>query len=209
MSLETTIAALVTAANNLTAAVNGKISAINATMATALAQFDEWRNQKDLEGDVNGFGTIRRNIFQGFVQSTQKNANTGLVPGSAGDLPTIDLGSQEKVYLHLKTPLNINKHTEMFWFNIKGYNYGGAAIVEETIVGYCYAPSRGLLNKSAFGSFSPDSYVDSSGNVILRMLFPSIYFTTLRIDTMKVGNGRLFNVKDLVARFSLSSTVEF
>jgi hypothetical protein len=53
VSLETTIASLVTAANNLTTSVNGKIGSINATMAGALSQFNEWRSLKDVEGDPN------------------------------------------------------------------------------------------------------------------------------------------------------------
>jgi hypothetical protein len=208
MSLESTIAALVTAANNLTTAVNGKITAINTTMATALAQFNEWRNQKDLEGTVNGYGTIRRNILQGFINSSLRDQNGVLYP-AYGDLKGVDLGTNLNVYLHIKTPLNINTNAEMFWFNIKGYNYGGAAIIEETIVGYSYAPTRSLQNKASFGNFTPDSYADSAGNVILRLKFPNVYYTTLRIDTMKVGNGRLFNVGDLVPVFSLSEKVEF
>lgn len=209
MSLETTIAALVTAANNLTAAVNGKIASINDTMKAALAQFEEWRNQKDLEGAPNGFGTIRRNILQGHIYTTIREPNGNIV-GSVGDLPTADLGSQENVYVHFKTPLNINGvNSEMFWFNIKGYNYGGSAIIEETIVGYCYTPTRSLINKGSFGNFSPDSYVDANGNIVLRLKIPFIYYTTLRIDTMRVGNGRLFNVGDLVAKLSLAQTVNF
>lgn len=207
MSLETQIAALVTAANNLTAAVNGKIGAIDARMDTAEAEFDEWRNQKDLEGSPTGFGTIRRNIMQGHIYATGDPA-TG-APLSSGDFPTTDLGTNSLVYVHLKTPLNINLHSEMFWFNIKGYNYGGAKIVEETIVGYCYKPSLSLQNKGAFGNLTPDSYVDASGNVILRILVPNIYYTTLRVDTMRVGNGRLFNVGDLTAKLSLAETVNF
>jgi len=70
VSLETTVASLVTAANNLTTVVNGKIGTINSTMATALSQFNEWRNLKDVEGDPAALGTIRRNLLQGFVSGT-------------------------------------------------------------------------------------------------------------------------------------------
>lgn len=208
MSLESAIAGLVAACNILTTSVNGKIGAINATMASALEQFNEWRNQKDLEGTVNGYGTIRRNILQGFIDSTMKDEHGNLYP-AYGDLKGVDLGSNLNVYLHILTPLNINVNTEMFWFNIKGYNYGGASIVEETIVGYSYAPIRQLQNKACFGNFTPDVYTDISGNVVLRLKFPTIYYTTLRIDTMKVGNGRLFNVGDLYPVFSLSEKVNF
>jgi hypothetical protein len=43
----------------------------------------------------------------------------------------------------------------------------------------------------------------------LRILVPNIYYTTIRIDTMRVGNGRLFAVGDLKTKLSLAETVVF
>lgn len=206
MSLETQIASLVTAANSLTNAVNGKISSINTTMANALAQFNEWRNEKDVEGDPSLPGTIRRNILQGHITST---GGPGEGIGAAGAFETTDLGTRENVYVHFRLPLNINIDSEMFWFNIRGYSYGTAKIVDETLVGYCYAPSRTLTNDSTFGNFTPAVYTDSSGNVVMRIFVPYIYYTTLRVDTMRVGNGRLYNVGDIETKLSLAETVEF
>lgn len=206
MSLETQIAALVEAANNLTGSVNGKVGEIDQRMNTAEAEFDEWRNQKDVEGDPLRAGTIRRNIAQGHIFGT---GGTSDAPQSDGIFPSVDLGTNDLVYVHLKTPLNVNQNTEMFWFNIKGYSYGAALIIDETIVGYSYSPSGQLLNKASFGNLSPDSYVDVSGNIILRLKLPSSYYATMRVDTMRVGNGRLFSVGDLVAKLSLADTVVF
>ncbi|MBV6203229.1 hypothetical protein KUU18_29435 [Pseudomonas aeruginosa] len=203
MSLETQIASLVTAANNLTAAVNGKIGAIDARMDTAEAEFEEWRNQKDVEGSLGAFGTIRRNMFQGFIQSLGGPA--GVAANSGFD--TVDLGTNTNVYVHFKVPLNVNVNSEMFWFSIKGYSYGSSQIVDETMVGYCYKPTLSLQNVATFGSMSPAVYKDANGNVVLRILLPSAYYTTLRIDTMRVGNGRLFNVGDLLTKLSLAETV--
>ncbi|HGY3000268.1 TPA: hypothetical protein ACNVWI_006293 [Pseudomonas aeruginosa] len=208
MSLETQIAALVTAANNLTTAVNGKIAAINTTMNNALAQFNEWRNQKDVEGDPAYPGTIRRNILQGHVYSTG-GSGTSSSPSALGAFKATDLGTMANVYVHFRLPLNVNTDSEMFWFNIKGYSYGTAKIVEETLVGYSYAPSRSLQNVSTFGNFTPAVYKDTAGNVVMRILVPNIYYTTLRIDTMRVGNGRLFNVGEISTKLSLAETVEF
>lgn len=205
MSLESTIAALVTAANNLTNAVNGKIASINTTMADALAKFDAWRNLKDVEGDPNAMGTIRRNVLQGFIQGTGGVVGTG----AQGAFTATDLAQSSNVYVHFKIPLNINVNSEMFWFNIKGYSYGTAKIVEETLVGYCYQPTRTLQSVSTFGNMTPAVYVDTNGNIVMRILVPNIYYTTLRIDTMRVGNGRLFNVGDLVTKLSLAETVVF
>lgn len=205
MSLETTIAALVTAANNLTTAVNGKIASINATLATALAQFNEWRNLKDVEGDPDAAGTIRRNLFQGFVQGTSDNVGVG----AWGGFQKTDLASSLNVYMHFRLPLNVNVNTEMFWFNIKGYSYGAAKIIEETFVGYCYQPLRTLQSSSTFGNMTPEIYVDTNGNIVMRILVPNVYYTTIRIDTMRVGNGRLFNLGDITTKLSLAETVVF
>lgn len=205
MSLESTIAALVTAANNLTGIVNGKIAAINTTMADALAKFDAWRNLKDVEGDPSAMGTIRRNVLQGFIQGTGGVVGTG----AQGAFTATDLAQSSNVYVHFKIPLNINVNSEMFWFNIKGYSYGTAKIVEETLVGYCYQPTRTLQSVSTFGNMTPAVYVDTNGNIVMRILVPNIYYTTLRIDTMRVGNGRLFNVGDLTTKLSLAETVVF
>ncbi|MCE6979664.1 hypothetical protein EI534_20245 [Pseudomonas frederiksbergensis] len=205
MSLETTVASLVTAANNLTTVVNGKIGSINSTMATALAQFNEWRSLKDVEGDPAALGTIRRNLLQGHVYGT------GGIQGTQaqGDFVPTDLGVSTNVYMHFKLPMNINVNSEMFWFNIKGYSYGTAKIIDETLVGYCYQPTRTLQNVSTFGNMTPAVYVDTNGNIVMRILVPSIYYTTVRIDTMRVGNGRLFNLGDLKTKLSLAETVVF
>ncbi|HCL4232932.1 TPA: hypothetical protein N2C58_005160 [Pseudomonas aeruginosa] len=206
MSLETQIAALVEAANNLTGSVNGKVGEIDQRMNTAEAEFDEWRNQKDVEGDPSCPGTIRRNILQGHIYSTGGPSQS---PSSLGAFAKTDLGTMQSVYVHFKLPLNVNTDSEMFWFNIKGYSYGTAKIVEETLVGYSYAPARSLQQVSTFGNFSPAVYKDTAGNVVMRILVPNIYYTTLRIDTMRVGNGRLFNVGAITTKLSLAETVEF
>lgn len=206
MSLESTIAALVTAANTLTGVVNGKIAAINTTMNTALAQFNEWRNLKDVEGDPAALGTIRRNMFQGHISGTGGTAGGQT---SVGGFASTNLGSNVNVYLHFKIPLNVNVNSEMFWFNIKGFCYGSAKIIEETIVGYCYQPSRTLQNVSTFGNMTPSVYVDTNGNVVMRILLPNSYYTTCRIDTMRVGNGRLFALGDITTKISLAETVVF
>lgn len=205
MSLETTIAALVSAANNLTGAVNGKMTAINNTLAAAVTQFDTWRNLKDVEGTPGKAGTIRRNIFQGQVFGTGLPFNV-----QSGDgFDTVDLGTSLNVYVHFKLPLNVNRDVQMFWFNIKGYSYGSSKIVEETIVGYCYKPQLALINTAAFGNMTPAVYKATNGDIILRLLIPSIYYTTFRIDTMQVGDGVLFNLGDIKTKLSLSDTVVF
>lgn len=195
---------LVESNRRMTEVFENKSNEIDQRVEQAEAKFEKWRNEKDVIGDPLGYGTMRMNILQGLVSQTRANAAI-----SYGDFPRTDLGTETNVYMHFKTPLNINQHSEMFWFNIRGYSFGSAKIIDETITGYCYAANRVIMNKSAFGNFTPDSYADSAGNVILRILMPSIYYSTVRIDSMRVGNGRLFGVGDLTAKLSLSDVVEF
>lgn len=205
MSLETEKAALLTAVTAMTDAVAQKSTAIKAEIAAHEQDLQATIDTRDIDGDVGYQGVVRRTIFQGFISGTDRlNANV------SGDFPTPpNFGTNANIYVHFKTPMNINRDSHMFWFNILGYVYGSSKIADETIVGYCYAVTKSLTNKSAVGNLSPDSYVDSNGNVILRLLLPSIYYTTLRIDTMQVGDGPLFEHGALEVKYSTTATVTF
>lgn len=207
MSVEQQLANAVQATNNLTAAVNNKIGQIDQRMADAEAEFDAWRNLKDVIGDPAGQGTMRLNILQGVIIGT----GAPYPVGGSGDFSgkMTDLGSSANVYVHFKTPMNVNTSDEMFWFNIRGYCYGASAVIDETIVGYAYNPQRNIINKASFGNMFPDSYKDTAGNVILRIKLPVAYYTTLRIDTMRVGTSTLFEVGSLDVKVSLTETVDF
>jgi hypothetical protein len=196
-----------TASQALAQEVAGKMGQIDQKVASAEAQFDEWRQQKDIIGDPSQQGTMRMNVFQGFVVGTGVPYGVGGTGGFAGKVA--DLGSSENVYVHFKTPMNINTSDEMFWFNIRGYCYGSSSVIDETIVGYAYSPQRAIINKVGFGNMFPDSYVDSAGNVILRIKVPVAYYLTVRIETMRVGTGTLFEVGSFDAKVSLTATVEF
>ncbi|AZD06657.1 hypothetical protein C4K26_1235 [Pseudomonas chlororaphis] len=205
MGIEQKIGELVTAADSLTKVVDGKITQIDERMNVARAEFDEFRNKKDMVGVLGEQGTVLMNVFQGGVFGTGGPQNTG----ASGGFSEVDLGTSENVYMHLKLPMNINTHDQMFWFNICGYCYGSATIVDETIVGYCYSPQRAVLSKAVFGNMSPEIYTDAKGNVVIRLKFPNIYVTTIRIDTMQVGIGSLIPVGSIKSKLSLTEKVDF
>ncbi|KPA92732.1 hypothetical protein ACMGT0_07720 [Pseudomonas sp. RHF3.3-3] len=205
MGIEQKIGELVSAADGLTKVVDGKIAQIDARMDVARAEFDDFRNRKDMVGAPGVQGTLLMNIFQGGVWGTGGAVGKGV----SGGFSQVDLGSSVNVYMHFRLPFNINKHDQMFWYNIRGYSYGGAAIVDETIVGYCYSPQRAVINQAVFGNMSPAIYTDSLGNVVIRLKFPNIYVTTVRIDTMQVGVGGMTPVGSLQAKLSLTEKVEF
>ena len=205
MTIEQQISDLVTSSNQLTNAVENKVQEIDQKLVQAENKFDDWRNGRDILGEPLGYGTVKKAIFQGFIYRTNEASVYG-----RGDFEgkVEPLGNDNLVYVHLKTPLNINVHSEMFWFNVQGYSYGSAKIINEIMVGYCYAGGNVLSSKSSFGELSPDSYTDTAGNVVLRLLLPNSYHSTMAVDTMRVGNGRLFNNGDLDVKLSLSDTVE-
>lgn len=205
MGIEQKIGDLVAAADSLTTAVNGKVSQIDKRMDVARAEFDEFRSKKDLVGAVGASGSVQLNVFQGSVWGTGGPQSTG----ASGEFSVVDLGTSANVYMHFKLPVNVNTHDQMFWLNIRGYSYGSASIVDETIVGYCYSPQRAVLNKAVFGSMSPGVYTETSGNVIMCLKFPSVYVTTIRVDTMQVGIGGLFAVGSIKSKLSLADKVEF
>ncbi len=208
MSIDSALGDAVEAVNKVTTVVETKMTSINNTLAAALANFDLWRSEKDVIGLKNIHGSVRNAIFQGVVYETDEKISQPFGSGGfTGKVPALNTRGQ--VYLHFKTPMNVNNDSNMYHFSIQGYSYGNATVINEIIVGYCFKDSKSIINKSSFGSLSPDSYADGSGNVILRVLIPNSYYTTIKIDTMYVGNGRLFDTGDLDVKLSLASTVEF
>lgn len=205
MSLETQIAALVTAANNLTNAVSGKMGEIDSTMVDALAQFNLFRAQKDYVGTPGASGTLAMGVFQG--QATGAGGVQGY--GVSGDFIPADLGTSEQVYIHFKLPFNIHADSKMYWLSIRGYSYGSSKIIDETFAGYCYAPGATLTSTYEFGNMTPAQYVDANGNVVLRILCPSLYVTTLRIDSMHIGGYGIIEKGQIVSKFSLAPQVVF
>ena len=200
-------AALLQSIDRFSTAIQEKTDQLESGIATQELNAAQLLELREVDGIPYNIGTVRKAIFQGFVGNTTGTGETTPAQGDFSEIP--NLGTNTNVYLHLKVPVNINVHSEMLWFHLTGYAFGSAKIIDETIVGYSYAPSKALINNNAIGNFSPTLYTDASGNVVIRLLFPSIYFTTLKIDTMRVGNGRLFNKGDLVARLSLSANVNF
>lgn len=161
-----------------------------------------------LLGDPLESGTLQQNIHHGIVYGTGGPHGVN----SKGDYPIVNLGRTEGVYVHYCLPININRDVHMFWLRIRGYNYGGSTYVDETLAGYCYADDRILHTVAVKGRFSPTVYADASGNVVLRLYFPLIYYTTLTMDTMRVGirnRSRLFTRADIRTVLSLSSVLNF
>ena len=111
-------------------------------------------------------------------------------------------GSANGIF-HIKTPMRIDSGYDMFHFNAKGYFYGSGEIIDITWVGYCY-PSDGTIRqmKSNVLRAEPDKvqagqYIGSDQHVYLWLKSTTAYYTTFRINTIRVGNGPLFKEGDL------------
>lgn len=102
---------------------------------------------------------------------------------------------------HIKLPYRINIESAMFHIKALGYNYGGADIIDVTWVGYCYQAGSSLIsnktNVVSSTAITAGQYVGSDSHIYLWFKVPNTYFTTFRIDSMRVGNGTLLQEGDV------------
>lgn len=102
---------------------------------------------------------------------------------------------------HIQLPYKVNKNTAMYHLKASGYAFNSSDIIDVTWVGYCYAPNAniintrtGVLNSTAI---TAGQYVGTDSNVYLWFKVPNIYYSTFKIDAMRVGNGTLLTEGDL------------
>ncbi|MNI71347.1 hypothetical protein D3C73_1272150 [compost metagenome] len=152
-------------------------------------------------------GTYYRNIFKGFIR-TVTTAEGG--PGVDGDFPPVTAFADNlNIYVHFRIPYNFNVDSKMFWLNIKGYSFGNGQIINTTAVGYSYAPTKQLLNTQVSSVQTAELYADTNGNIVLSLLFSTLYYATLEIDSMMVGNGTPIKRGMLQVKYSKSNRVVF
>ncbi|MDE1465800.1 phage tail protein [Spartinivicinus poritis] len=165
--------------------------------------------EKKYTGIPGAIGTIRHEVFNGIVvQCMPHNDDNG--PLAGGDFTTTDLGQDHDVTLHFVLPLNINQNSEMFFFHVRGYSFGTAIVLNEYIAGYCFAGGKILRDTHVQGNAKPAIYNDKNGVVIFSLTFSkSIYYTTVVIDSMRVGNGRQFEHGELKGIISLEKKITY
>ncbi len=102
---------------------------------------------------------------------------------------------------HIKLPYKVNTHYAMYHIKASGYAYGSVDIIDVTWVGYCYQPIGNLINHKSHVAVSmaitAGQYVGSDSHVYLWLKLPNTYYSTLKIDAMRVGNGSLLKEGDL------------
>jgi hypothetical protein len=102
---------------------------------------------------------------------------------------------------HIKLPYKVNRDHAMYHIKAFGYAYGAAYIIDVTWVGYCYKPNGNIISTKSYVAASTaitaGQYVGSDSFVYLWLKLPTTYYSTLRIDSMRVGNGTLLKKGDL------------
>lgn len=102
---------------------------------------------------------------------------------------------------HIKLPYKVNTHSAMFHIKAIGYDFNGADIIDVTWAGYCYQPMGALIkNKTHVNistSITAGQYVGSDSNVYLWFKVPDTYYSTFKLDSMRVGNGTLLKQGDV------------
>ena len=162
---------------------------------------------KDIIGSDGVPGTIYRNVFKGFIK-TVTTAESG--PSSTGDFPIPPTFTDDvDIYLHFRIPYNINADSKMFWVQVKGYSFGNQQIINTTAVGYSYAVQTALLSTQVVSTQPGELYTDTNGNVVLSIKFSRMYYLTLEIDTMLVGNSTAIKRGMLQVKYSKSNRVVF
>lgn len=102
---------------------------------------------------------------------------------------------------HIKLPYKIDADYCMYHLKVTGYNYTEGDIIDVTWVGYCYPPAGDIINYkshvSASTAITAGQYVGSDDHVYVWFKLPNKYFSTFKIDSMRVGNGTLLKNGDL------------
>ena len=206
MTSTTQIANLIAANTELKNYYEGHRNSIETRVDDAETQFDAWRQDRDTLGALGVRGTRRVAVFQGRLQGT---ANPNALRDGHFNLDgaVLDVGTQNNVYLYLRTHMNTATDAKMFLYDVIGYAYGEANHIAGKVAGYCYSASQSLVNLSSEGSHGLTAYEGSDGQIYLRMLFSSTYYLTLSIDAIHVGNGILPDVGSLTPIFSTEATL--
>ena len=172
-------------------------------------------NNKDAIGPIGRHGTVRRNIFQGFIHTLMDVPNYALNEGDLAGLAKQT--NDENIYLHFRLPWRANQHVGMYHLKVRGYSFGaqgggnnGGKIIDITAVGYVYQPYNDVIAKEMKANgMTAEVYIDANRNAVLMVLIPNVYHTTLVIDSMKVDPGVEIKKGEILCQASKSNRVVF
>ncbi len=141
----------------------------------------------------------------------------GTVIGTGPGARTINVASfftptnSSTHYIHIRTPFKPAIHSNMYYFKVTGHEYGSARDIEITYTGYSYIPSPTAIysphSRDPSGALAPAQYIGSDGNIYLRFKPASIYYLTISVDSMYVGNGRIVYPGEVTISASTAATL--
>jgi hypothetical protein len=115
------------------------------------------------------------------------------------------------IYIHIKTPFRPAIDSKMYHFKVEGYAYADSKDIDLTFVGYSYVPIPSIIqnpsSRDPRASFAPTQYIGSDGYIYLRFKPANCYYTSFRVDSTYVGNGRIVAPGEMSVIESASATL--
>lgn len=177
-----------------------------------------------------GTDTNRAVTPEGAKRAAEVHAPVKTINGQTGDV-VIDSGNIENVrgdfnegilkyftsasstsnIFHIKLPYRVDTDSRMYHLKATGYAYNSADIIDIVWVGYCYSPSNNITKTATevirSTAITAGQYVGSDNHVYLWFKVPNTYYTTFKIDAIRVGNGTLLQSGDLEVTASPLATL--
>jgi hypothetical protein len=180
--------------------------ATNPTGSTDASTHEQMRITS--EGDV-GIGTTnpkaKLEVAGSAVIGTGRGAKT------IGVVSYFTTTSDSASYIHIKTPFRPAVTNGMYHFKVEGYAYDDAKDIDLTFVGYSYTVTPTVIqspgSRDPSGIYNPTQYIGSDGYIYLRFKPSNLYYTSFRVDSMYVGNGRIIYPGEMSVIVSTSPTL--
>lgn len=107
---------------------------------------------------------------------------------------------------HIKLPYKVDTHNAMYYLHASGYSYQSGEIIDIVWAGYCYSYATALskikthINRSTV--ITAGQYVGTDSHVYLWFKVPNTYYTTFKLDAVRVGNGTMLKQGDVQVTIS-------
>lgn len=142
------------------------------------------------------------------------DVTSGIIVGTGPGARTINVASfftssaSATAYVHIKTPFRPAIDQNMYHFKVSGFAFDQAKDIDLTFVGYSTASAiSSQSNRDPQAIYSPAQYVGSDGYIYLRFKPANIYYVTLTVDSIYVGNGRIVKPGEVTISTSANTTL--
>jgi len=145
---------------------------------------------------VNNIG-----VFEGFIVEFNS------MEGDFASAPVSDDSVRTDAYIHFRLPWTPTE-AKMYRLHFKGHSFQAAnKIIDFTVAGDSSLGS--LYNPEVVGTHAPnvDQYTGSDGHVYVRVGLGDVYYLTLAIDSMGVGNGEAMQHGSIKASINPAATI--